>query len=114
MVRATELAGFLGVALAAGAYVPQIWHLIRERCAAGISRVAFSVWLLSSVLVASHAIAIGAVVFVVLGVVQTAATGVIVMYAARYEHSYCTTHLPLRAVEPHRRGANTSGSAPEP
>jgi hypothetical protein len=97
MLRATELAGLLGVALAAGAYVPQIWHLIHEHCAAGVSRFAFTVWLLSSLLVASHAIAIGAAVFIVLGVVQVVATGVIVVFATKYQHSLCATHLLLSA-----------------
>jgi uncharacterized protein with PQ loop repeat len=98
VVRATELAGFIGVAIAAAAYVPQIWHLIHEHCSAGISRLAFAVWLVSSVLIGSHAMAIGAGVFIVLGVVQIVATAVIVVYATRYEHSYCATHLPLREV----------------
>ena len=42
MLRATELAGFIGAGLAGAAYVPQIWHLTRERCSAGLSRVAFA------------------------------------------------------------------------
>jgi len=98
VLRATELAGFLGVALAAGAYVPQIWHLAHERCSAGISRFAFVVWLVSSVLIASHAIAIGAGVFIVLGVVQIGATAVIVFYATLYQHSYCAAHVPASAL----------------
>ncbi|MGH9248587.1 MAG: PQ-loop domain-containing transporter [Acidimicrobiales bacterium] len=54
MLRATELAGFIGAALAGAAYVPQIWHLISERCSAGLSRVAFAVWLAASLLVTTH------------------------------------------------------------
>ena len=59
MARATELAGFVGAALAGLAYIPQIWHLIHERCPAGLSRLAFSLWLTASILVTSHAVAIG-------------------------------------------------------
>lgn len=94
MQRATELAGFIGAGLAGAAYVPQIWHLIRERCAAGLSRVAFAVWLAASLLVTSHAIAIGAIVFIVLGAIQVAATALILVFCTRYSHSYCASHAP--------------------
>ena len=94
MLRATEVAGFIGAALAGGAYVPQISHLIRAHCSAGISRFAFGVWLVSSLLVTSHAIAIRADVFIVLGVIQVIATILICIYAKVYENSYCDIHLP--------------------
>ena len=94
VVRATELAGFLGAGLSGIAYVPQIWHLIRERCSAGLSRPAFALWLLSSLLVTSHAIATGAGVFVVLGAVQLSATAVILVYSIKYSGSYCASHVP--------------------
>ena len=38
--------GLLGTLKAGAAYVPQISHLVRARCSAGISRLAFEVWLL--------------------------------------------------------------------
>ncbi len=92
MLAATQIAAFLGVGLAAGAYLPQILHLAREHCAAGISRLAFRTWLLAAVLITSHAIATGAVAFIALGVVQVVATSVILVYAARYASLYCTGH----------------------
>jgi hypothetical protein len=94
MLKATELAGFVGAALAGAAYVPQIWHLTKEHCSAGLSRVAFAVWLTASLLVTSHAIAIGAAVFIVLGTIQLVATALILIYSARYANSYCASHLP--------------------
>jgi hypothetical protein len=42
MLTATEFAGFAGAGLAGAAYVPQISHLVRARCSAGISRLAFA------------------------------------------------------------------------
>ncbi len=99
MLRATELAGFFGAALAGAAYVPQIWHLIRAHCSAGLSRVAFAVWLAASLLVTTHAIAIRATVFIALGAVQLAATALILIYTTKYAHSYCASHL-LRSLEP--------------
>ena len=109
----TEIAGFVGAGLAGAAYVPQIAHLIRARCSAGISRPAFAVWLLSSVLITARAIAIGAGVFVVLGVIQTVATALIMLYAVRYKDTPCPSHRPVRP-RPRRTplaGKRMSGSS---
>jgi hypothetical protein len=95
MARATELAGFVGAALAGVAYIPQISHLIHERCSAGLSRVAFGLWLTASILVTSHAVAIGESVFIALGAVQLASTGLILVYTTKYAGSYCASHLPV-------------------
>jgi uncharacterized protein with PQ loop repeat len=94
MLRMTEVAGFLGVGLAAAAYLPQIRHLLKEQCSAGISRFAFNAWLLASLLVLMRAVAIRAGVFILLGAVQVVATAVICVAAKVYEHSYCGSHLP--------------------
>ena len=92
----TEIAGFAGAGLAGSAYVPQIAHLVRAHCSAGISRLAFAVWLLSSVLITARAIAIGAGVFVVLGGIQIVATALIMLCAVRYKDTPCPSHLPAR------------------
>ena len=94
MLMATEIAGFVGAGTAGAAYVPQISHLIRARCSAGISRLAFGVWLLSSVLITARAVAIGAGVFIVLGAIQIVATVLITLFAARYKDTPCPVHLP--------------------
>ena len=94
MLSATEVAGFAGAGLAGAAYVPQISHLVRARCAAGISRLAFAVWLLSSVLVTARAVAIGAGVFIALGGIQIVATALIVLCAVRYKDTPCPRHAP--------------------
>lgn len=94
MLKATELAGFVGAGLAGAAYVPQIWHLISAHCSAGLSRIAFGAWLTASLLITTHAVAIRATVFIVLGGIQLAATALILVYTTKYEHSYCASHLP--------------------
>jgi PQ loop repeat len=94
----------VGVALAGAAYVPQIWHLVRVHCSAGISRFAFGLWLAASLLVTAHAIATGAVAFILLGGVQVVATTVILVYATKYAFSYCVGHAPVGF------GAKTDGS----
>lgn len=89
MLTVTEIAGFAGAGLAGAAYVPQISRLIRARCSAGISRLAFQVWLVASVLTTARAIAIGASVFIVLGGIQIVATALIMLYATRYKDTPC-------------------------
>jgi uncharacterized protein with PQ loop repeat len=104
----TEVAGFVGAGLAGAAYVPQISHLIKARCSAGISRLAFAVWLLASVLITTRAIAIQAGVFIVLGGIQILATALIVLYAARYKDTPCPSHVPC---PPRARTATKPGSS---
>ncbi len=96
----TEWVGLVGAGLAGAAYVPQIWHLIHERCSAGLSRVAFGVWLVSSLLVMTNAVAIRATVFIVLGAIQLVATAIIVIYATRFKNLFCPIHLPTRIDKP--------------
>ena len=94
MLIAMQIGGFVGAGLAGAAYIPQISHLIRARCSAGISRLAFAVWLLSSLLITTRAIAIHAGVFIVLGAIQIVATALIMLYAARYKDRSCPIHSP--------------------
>ena len=96
----TQVAGFAGAIVAGAAYVPQIWHLVAERCSAGLSRVAFAAWLTSSLLVTSHAIATGAAVFIALGLTQVTATALILVYATRYAHLTCDSHRPRTVAIP--------------
>lgn len=111
----SEVIGFSGAAIAAGAYAPQITHLIGERCSAGISIRAFVLWLVASMLVTVHALTIVDPVFIVLGVVQVAATGVILFFGHEYRYMVCALHRqhPEAAVEPRLRLASRSGAAPE-
>ena len=110
MLTITQIAGFAGAGLAGAAYVPQVSHLIRDRCAAGISRLAFAVWLLASVLTTARAVAIHAGVFIVLGGIQIVATALIVVCAARYKDTPCPVHLPGRP--PARTAAGSAGNEP--
>ena len=112
MLTATQIGGFAGAGLAGAAYVPQITHLVRARCAAGISRLAFGVWLLASVLVTARAIAIGDGVFIALGGIQIAATAVIVVCAARYRDRPCPVHLPGQPAARTATGTGVSGNEP--
>jgi hypothetical protein len=111
MLTATEFAGFAGAGLAGAAYVPQISHLVRARCPAGISRLAFEAWLLASLLTTARAIAIHAGVFIVLGGIQIVATALIVFCAIRYKDTPCPRHLPRQPAAKTATGTGTSGTS---
>ena len=89
-----DVIGLTGAAIAGYAYLPQIIHLIKERCSAGISRTAFALWFLSSVLVTINALFIQSVVFISLGVIQISATATIYFYSTRYKGLVCPFHEP--------------------
>ena len=89
-----QMVGLFGAGLAGVAYVPQIWHLIRERCSAGLSRAAFATWLVASGLVTTNAVMTRSTVFIVLGTIQLTATTVIVVFTSKYAGSYCSIHRP--------------------
>ena len=110
MLTATQVGGFVGAGLAGAAYVPQISHLVRARCAAGISRLAFAVWLLASVLATARAIAIHAGVFIAVGGIQIVATALIMLYAARYQDMPCLSHLPGQPMATAAARTDTPGS----
>jgi uncharacterized protein with PQ loop repeat len=95
----TEVLGMVGALIAVAAYFPQVTHLIRERCTAGLSRAAFSLWFLSSFLITIHALSIKDTVFISLGVAQLVLIAVILYYCTRYKGMVCPTHI-LRATKP--------------
>src|SRR5262247_2658219 len=50
--------GYAGTAVMIAAHAPQIWHLCRERCSAGISVRAYALWIGGSLLFLGHAMVI--------------------------------------------------------
>ena len=112
MLTATQIGGFVGAGLAGAAYVPQISHVIRARCSAGISQLAFRVWLLASVLTTARAVAIGDGVFIVLGGIQIVATALIMVCAARYKDTPCPVHLPGQPAATPATGTGTRRERP--
>lgn len=90
----SELVGLVGAGVAGYAYLPQISHLVRERCSAGLSERAFALWLTSSLLMTIHAVTIGSAVFIILGMQQIVSTGVIASFCRRYRNLACPSHRP--------------------
>ena len=71
-VSTSQILGAVGTALVIVGYVPQIGHLMRQHCTAGISILAFSLWCLASLLFLVHGAVIGDAVFVVVQAVNLA------------------------------------------
>ena len=92
-----EIMGMTGIVLSAVAYLPQVSHLIRERCAAGISTGAWSLWLASSFLVGALAIYRRDFVFISLAGTSLLSSTAILALARRYQGMACDTHLPRHA-----------------
>lgn len=88
----SELLGLGGALLSGYAYLPQISHLVHERCSAGLSERAFLLWLVASGLMTVHAFAIQATVFLLLGFLQLTATALVAYFGRRYRGLACPSH----------------------
>ena len=92
-MNVSQLLGLVGTGLVIAGYVPQIHHLIKERCTAGLSLPAFAVWSLGSLLFLIYAALIRDLVFAGVQVVNIVAGGVIVAFCTRYDGQVCAYHL---------------------
>jgi hypothetical protein len=96
-----ESLGYAGTAVMIAAYGPQIWHLYRERCSAGISVRAYALWIGGSILFLGHAANIEDDVFTLVQVVNLLALSTIVVLARRYSGQVCELHVQrLRPPDP--------------
>jgi len=98
-----ETLGIAGIAIAALAYVPQVVHLGREHCSAGVSRRAWAMWLASSVLVGSLAVHRGDFVFILLQISSMTSAAEILLLAFRYRGMVCDYHAQLALRGARRR-----------
>lgn len=88
----SQLFGIIGTVLVVIAYLPQIIHLIKEHCSAGISRYAYILWCISGIFLLVHAMMIHDSVFVALQGWNTVAAFIILGYSTRYRHGVCKSH----------------------
>lgn len=87
-----EVLGIAGIAISVAAYVPQVVHLAREHCSAGISSGAWAMWLAGGLLVGLLAVQRGDPVFILLQVSSLTSAVVILLLARRYKGMACETH----------------------
>jgi uncharacterized protein with PQ loop repeat len=93
MMHVPEILGFAGIGVVAIAYAPQIVHLHKEHCSAGISLRAYSLWCVSSALFLIHAVMIRDIVFTVVQLINLVAIVVITVLVKRYSGHVCLTHF---------------------
>ena len=84
--------GFAGTALVALAYLPQISHLVRAKCTAGVSLWAYLVWSISAVLLLIYAISTRDAVFIGLQAYQLLAATSIFLLSRRQHRRLCDVH----------------------
>ncbi|MCL1598099.1 MAG: PQ-loop repeat-containing protein [Actinomycetia bacterium] len=84
--------GFAGMSLVVLAYVPQIVHLVKARCTAGVSTWAYLVWSVSAALLLAYAITARDPVFISLQVYQLVATTSIYLFSRRRQGQPCNIH----------------------
>jgi uncharacterized protein with PQ loop repeat len=106
MRELSQILGFVGTVIVALGYLPQIWHLAREHCSAGISVSAWWIWLVSSVLIATHAFGVFDLVLIALQTVNMVAIALTIYLARRYEGMTCAFH---RLVANQTAGAASTG-----
>jgi lipid-A-disaccharide synthase-like uncharacterized protein len=94
-----ELVGIAGIAISVLAYLPQVVHLARERCSAGVSRRAWAMWLLSSVLIGVLAVSRRDLVFILLQLSSLTSAAIVLFLAHRYRELACEAHAAGRGPE---------------
>ena len=92
--------GYAGTAVTVAAYAPQIWHLCREHCSAGISVRAYALWIGGSLLFLAHARNIEDSVFTLVQLVNVLALSTIVALSRRYRGQLCAEHAQLASSKP--------------
>lgn len=88
----TEILGLAGTALVVIAYIPQINHLIKEKCSSGISLKAFLLWFIASLFFLVHAVAIKDLVFTLVTMTELGLSGAVLRLTNKYKNSACVLH----------------------
>jgi lipid-A-disaccharide synthase-like uncharacterized protein len=91
--------GIAGITVSMLAYVPQVIHLGKEHCSAGISRRAWAMWLVGSLLVGALAVHRGDLVFIALQFSTVTSAAVILYLAQKYRGLVCATQAARPAAE---------------
>jgi uncharacterized protein with PQ loop repeat len=106
-VSVFEILGVAGIAISMLAYVPQVAHLWRERCSAGVSRRAWAMWLVSSALIATLALYRRDPVFILLQISTLTSAAIILGLAQKYRGLVCAFHAHTLPMREHDAGSMT-------
>src|SRR5262245_33030606 len=91
-LHVSQFLGFAGVALGFVGYMPQVVHLVRQRCSAGISVQAYLIWLSAAILLLTHALLIYDGVFIVLQALGAVLDIAVLFLAIKYRETACPDH----------------------
>ena len=87
-----EAIGAGGVLLSAIAYVPQLVHLAKEHCSAGVSLIAWTLWALAALCLGTKALRSGDVVFIAMVSTSFVASAAILGLGWKYRGQRCPAH----------------------
>jgi lipid-A-disaccharide synthase-like uncharacterized protein len=88
-----EILGAAGIAISMLAYLPQVVHLAKEHCSAGVSSRTWIMWLVSSLLIGSLAVHRHDLVFVLLQISSLTSAAAILYLGRRYRGLVCEAHM---------------------
>ena len=108
-----QLIGYIGTFLSIYAYVPQIKHLLKEHCSAGISIKMYIIWIISSICILLYGISITALVITVMQGANLIAITTILVFARKYKKSFCPYHAALQSESIHALKAKSGLGAKE-
>jgi lipid-A-disaccharide synthase-like uncharacterized protein len=95
-----EILGVAGITISVSAYVPQVIHLWREHCSAGVSTRAWAMWLTGGILIGILAMHRGDPVFILLQVSSLTSAALILLLARRYRGMFCESHVQAAPGRP--------------
>lgn len=110
MTSPFEILGMAGIGLSVVAYLPQMTHLMKEHCAAGISTRSWQLWLISSMAVGALAVHRGDFVFITLAASSLLSAVVILILTHRYRGMECVSGHDLRSEGPGPRSRGVADS----
>jgi lipid-A-disaccharide synthase-like uncharacterized protein len=88
-----EALGAAGIAISMLAYLPQVVHLAKEHCSAGVSSRAWTMWLVSSLLIGALALHRHDAVFILLQISSLTSAAAILFLGHKYRGLVCEAHL---------------------
>jgi hypothetical protein len=88
-----EILGAAGIAISMLAYLPQVVHLAKEHCSAGVSSRAWMMWLVASLLIGTLAVHRHDPVFILLQISSLTSAAIILFLGHRYRGLVCEAHL---------------------
>lgn len=88
-----EALGAAGIAISMLAYLPQVVHLAKEHCSAGVSSRAWAMWLVSSLLIGALAVHRHDAVFILLQISSLTSASAILFLGHKYRGLVCEAHL---------------------